>query len=298
MNLVEQSERQNQIVKQIRKQFPQTQFPNVKRENLYHGLPKKENYLEGHQAVMGDEGVYSFVSDAYTLVRHEVLANKVIQSLQNLKQKPKISFQFPNKGAKMRMNINFDSEFKKLAKVGDKIAPSFRIKNSYDKQWIMSIAYGARELVCSNGMTVFKVEATSTKKKHMGLNINADLLMIDQQDLFTEEIKTFLDNFNLQIEYYKSWNDLKIESGKYQEEIKPSMPFTNKEHEELEEMPIIGRKTTFKQMLEKNNLTLWEVSRCATQYCTHNLKDNPTKAISYEESIAKSLDGVYSQLAH
>lgn len=296
MNLVQQSERQNEIVEKIRKQFPEVDFPNVRRENLYHGLPKKENYLEGHQAVMGDDRVFSFVSDAYTLVRHEVVAHKVLNSLKKIKQKPKVSFYFPNNGAKMRLNVDFDSEFKKLTKVGDKIAPSFRVKNSYDKQWIMSIAYGAKELVCSNGMTIFKVEGTSTKKKHMGHNINAELLL-EKDDVFSENILTFLDNFNIQMNYYKDWEKLHIEPSMYQEEIKPKMPFSNKEHEELEEMDIIGRGISFNEMLKQNNITLWEVSRCATQYCTHNLKDNPTKAISYEESIAKTLDKVYSNLA-
>ncbi len=296
MNLVEQSERQNQIVEQIRKQFPQTQFPNVKRENLYHGLPKKENFVEGHQVVMGDDKVFSFVTDAYTLVRHEVITNKVLTSLKNFKQEPKLTFAFPNKGAKMRLSIDFDSEFKKLVKVGDKIAPSIRIKNSYDKQWIMSIAYGAKELVCSNGMTIFH-STGNTRKKHMGININPDLLLTEQQDMFTDEIKKFLDEFNLQIDYYKNWEDLKINPSMYEEQIKPEMPFTNKEHEELEEMPIIGRSVSFKDMLKQNNLTLWEVSRCSTQYCTHNLKDNPTKSISYEESIAKTLNKVYSEIS-
>jgi hypothetical protein len=296
MNLLEQNERQLEIIGSIRKQFSDVAFPNVRRENLYYGMPKKENYLDGFQALLGDENrVFSFVSDAYTLVRNEVVANKVLTALENFKQKPKVSFQFPNSGSRMRMTVDFESEFKKLNKVGDKISPSIRVKNSYDKQWIMSIAYGAKELVCANGLTVFKLE-NGTKKKHMGTNINVEMLMQDENDLFTDEITKFLDGFNQQLEYYKQWDSLRIDSGKYQEEVKPKMPFTKTEHEKLEEMPIIGRKFTVNDLLKNNGLTLWELNRSATQFCTHELKDNPTKAITYEEVIAKTMDSLYSEL--
>ncbi len=296
MNVMEQAARQQQVVKEIRKRFSDVQFPNVRRENLYYGMPKKDNYLEGFQALLGDENkVFSFVSDSYTLVRNEVVANKVLRSLKNFKQTPTISFRFPNDGAKMVMRVDFESEFKKLNRFGDKISPAFILKNSYDKQWNMSLAYGAKELVCSNGMTVFKMDSV-TKKKHIGTNINVEMLMEDESDIFTDKVAEFLDSFKLQIDKYKSWGEIHIPAGSYHEEIKPQMPFNKTENEKLEEMPIIGRKFTLKDLLAKDKLTLWETNRIMTQFTTHEL-ESPTKAVAYEEAIAKELDKVYSKYA-
>jgi len=295
MDVLEQARVQQAMVEEIRGRFPDVKFPNVRRENLYYGMPKKDNYLDGHQVLMGDEGkIFSFVSDSYTLVRNEVVANKVLKSLENFKQTPKVSFRFPNDGAKMVMRVDFETEFKKLNKVGDKISPAINVKNSYDKQWIMTIAYGAKELVCSNGMTVFK-EDYKTKKKHIGHIINAEMLLEEGQDLFTKEITDFLDSFKVQIDKYKSWGELHIPSGMYQEEIKPQMPFTKKEFEKLEEMPIIGRKFNLQDLLKKEKVTLWEANRTMTQFITHEI-ESPTKAVAYEDSVAKELDKVYSQL--
>lgn len=294
MNLLEQAEKQNQIIADVRKQFPDVVFPEVKRENLYHGMPKKDNYLEGYQALINDQGeVYSFVSDAYTLVRHEVVVDKVMQTLKDFPTKPKVALHFPNNGAKMLVRVEFENEFQKIAKnIGDKISPSIRIKNSYDKGWGLQIGFGAKELVCSNGMTVFK-ETARKKKKHIGHNINVGLLFGDEKENFLcREITSFFDTFKHQLDMFSNWNEVKLGANDY-EELKGEMPFSDKEHEHIEEMPLIGRDMTINDMLEKQNLTLWEYNRAGTQFTTHELED--IKAITYEEQIAKTLTNYYSK---
>lgn len=288
MNVLEQAEKQNQIITDVRKQFSGTVFPEIKRENLYHGMPKKDNYLEGYQALANDQGeVYSFVSDAYTLVRHEVVVDRVMHTLKDFPSEPNVQITFPNNGAKMLMRIEFEKEFQKIAKnIGDKISPSIKIKNSYDKHWGLQIGFGAKELVCSNGMTLFKV-ISKKKKKHIGCTINADLLFSDGKENFLyKEMSKFFDTFKEELEMFSSWNNVKLNEEKYTQ-LKKEMPFSEKEHEHIEQMPLIGRNTTIEDMLKNNNLTLWEYNRAGTQYTTHELED--FKAINYEEQIAKTL---------
>ena len=294
MNLLEQAEKQMEIVDGIRKRFSDTSFPNVRRENLYFGMPKKDNYLEGHQVIMGgDNAIYSFVSDAYTLIRHEVVLDRVMKTLEAFPAKPNVRLFFPNNGAKMLIRVDFENESQKIAaKIGDKISPSIRIKNSYDKMWGLQIGFGARELVCSNGMTVFK-ETGFAKKKHMGFNINADLLFGDHKNNFLHnEITTFFDSFKDQLSLFSEWQKVTLQANDY-EELKTKMPFSEKEHEHIEQMPLIGRKLTVNDMLKKNGLTLWEYNRAGTQYTTHELQD--IKAVTYEEQIAKTLTNYYQE---
>jgi len=270
--MIEQAQKIEEIKNTIRSQNPEVQFPRIVKEpcfsrsidGTFHRVANRFNVKNG------DTGLsYSIPTGDYKVFSHEEAFFMAEQAVKDLPEygKPEYKVQFIGEGAKMVLGVTFP-EVKMEVKVGDFVAPELRMYNSYDLQWVFRSEFGARQLVCTNGMVAFKIQNQQTRK-HLVSVLNVERL--------TDEIGERLENFSEQIGLWSSWAERKLSQLDYGV-IAEDLPFSGPEKKKMvEEMNIIGMNTTVKSLIESNQLTAWDLHSAATQFATHEVRSEIRK---------------------
>lgn len=250
--------------KKVREMYPNEKWPNLIKESVFRG---KNRELIPNSFALSDQKTgqtFSFVSSDYEVVLHEEVAATLCDAIEGLKEKwpnYKISHEFLQGGAKYITKIEFLSD-QKAIKLNDPVAPFIKIKNSYDKTWARDIAFGATQLVCTNGL-VRPVERHRNKQRHIvGSTVG------QMQEVIEEYL---VQDFPEAIETWKNWSERKITMEETRS-LFSKLPFSINEVEKIEGMPLMGDNKTILQLVEGNTATLWDINRAATQYLTHEVK--------------------------
>lgn len=261
----------NFIRSDIRDRFSDIIFPQPTIEPVFYG--KKEKVLCPKNRAVVDYttgSVMSIVSDKYTLVQHEDILYEALQEVNNLSGvlgQPDINIKMMNGGAKMVYTIHWPSEAKDIKK-GDPVAPLFRGVNSYDTSTRMASEYGAMRLVCTNGMVVGHADS-KVSRRHIS-------------DASPEWVRAHIAQgvaaFERTTLYLEKLADKMVGAADY-EELWSNLPFSVKERQRIESLPLIG----FDGDTLQNHITLgeeglsgqvsaWMLQAALTQFNSHEMK--------------------------
>jgi len=134
-------------------------FP-VKREELHNSKGSDTGFDNIFDSRSGNS--LGVVSREYKLVRHEEAIFNVLDAFakNGLPKVAPVNIRMADAGARMYAEFRFKQEMElgfsavENPKVGDIIAPGFKICNSYDRSLKYGLSAYVLRLVCTNGMTV------------------------------------------------------------------------------------------------------------------------------------------------
>lgn len=250
--------------KRMRETCPGERWPNLIKESVFRG---KNRELIPNSFALSDQKTgqtFSFVSSDYEVVLHEEAAATLYDAVEALKEKwpeYKITHDFLQGGAKYVGKVVFMSDQKPVKK-GDPVAPFVTIKNSYDKTWARDVAFGATELVCTNGL-VRPVEKGRNRQKHIVGTTVGQMSEIIEQYLTVD--------FPEVLETWRNWSEIKVTMEEI-DALWAQMPFSLTEVGKIKDMKLMGDNKTILQLAEGNTATVWDINRAATQYLTHEVK--------------------------
>lgn len=262
----EQKTKQMQEAKDfVRSKFDYVDWPTPVLEPITAGRFNKKP-IEGHYALCDANNgeFFQFVSEKYSLITNEEIVQLVHDAIEPLKTKfgePQYKFLFPGNDSKSKFILKVDwPSLKKDVRIGDPVSPRITIKNSYDKTWKHSYDFGILELVCANGLAIPKSKEYKAKR-HMGDVFNLNI---------AEDFNFFLEKFDDTLNLISQWDKVALDTEKY-DNLWVQLPFSEKEKETIEELPIIGYNYTLEQR-KKEKVTLWDVSKATTQFISHEMK--------------------------
>ena len=270
------------IRQDIRDRFNQVKFPQPTIEPLFYGKREKVLCPKTKAVVDYDTGdVLSLCSNKYVLVHHEDILHQAILETEILDKtfgEPTINVQMMNNGARMLYNICWTNHAFDV-KAGDPVVPLFRGFNSYDSSLKIGSEYGAMRLVCTNGMVVGEVDSSSSRR-HLG-DVSAQWVrnhIFAGVTAFTETT-AFLGYLAQKM----------IKSQDY-EILWAELPFTQKEREKIEALPLLGFDgDTLQSHSLSGQVSAWMVQAALTQYNTHEMR-SPNRSVEIAPKIGQVMN--------
>lgn len=260
---------------EIREKFPEIEFPDPILEPIYFGRTHKtavDNKTLIRDANRGTQ--YAIVSSKYHIVYHENVIRNIIEAIPEEFGEPKFNIHMFGKGARMRATVVFPEIHKEVN--GSELNLLCRVGNSYDTSLHLSWEWGAKELVCSNGLIAF-VSKEKARAKHLYGAISKIEI--------TKNLNAALEDFSEQHNIWIQWNETKLSELQIDEAFK-RLPFSKNEKEKMKELPLINHGgISISTMPEP---TLWAVNSAATQYAKHEVH-SPKRAYELESKIARTM---------
>lgn len=254
MTNAESIKRDEETILNIREMYPDIKFPEPILEPLYFGRLSK-TVVQGRKLVLDKEtgAQFDIVSDAYKLFRHEVALNELLNAIPEEFGKPEIKGMMIRGGARAA----FYAEFPEMPthKIG-KGEGSVRIllRNSYDRSSFVNFNLAIKELVCSNGLVVFKNKA-SGKAKHLEGAMDKFVL--------AEKINEGMEMLSETHKIWDLWAETRVDIPFILETVS-ELPFSPKEQERLMMLPLLNHGGISLQDLG-SDATLWSINSAGTQ---------------------------------
>lgn len=259
-DVIENIEKVEAIRTEIQEQFTEIKFPEPVLEPLYFGRLNKTDVVGKKLILDKNEGTqYDVVSDKYHVVYHEEVVRKLLDSIPEEYGKADTKIKLYKSGARMKIDTLFP-EMGEFKVNGSKLDPKIILKNSYDRSLNLAFDFGAEELICTNGLTAFVSKEKGRAKHISGSILNMNL---------SNTIKTSLDTFSDQHKLWISWAEKELSEIEVKTVIE-SLPFSEKEKENLMELPLINHSNT--SLVGMKKPTLWAINSSATQYAKHEVK--------------------------
>lgn len=260
-------------------------FPDISLEPTWWGR-RPTNRIDGKYAIVDQETnmVYAICTDLYKPVHHEVVIKLVEDAASHLPEfgTPVIKPQLLADGGKLRVNVSFP-EVQLEVKVGDLINPFMDVFSSYDLGWKYGGRFGANRLICSNGASVSET-FEAFKRRHL-------VSMVPEELQVT--LKNGLESFSDQTALWQQWTELKVLPPIY-EAMWEELPFSKTEREKIENTKEIGTDMLLLPALRSNELTMWSMFNCMTQFITHDIASDlrritilPEITKVFDQSVAK-----------
>ena len=151
-------------------------FP-VKREELQNSRGSDTGFDNIFHAKTGES--LGVVSREYKLVTHQEAIFNVLETFEKngLPEVEPVNIRMSGEGARMFAEFKFKQEMElgfssiENPKVGDLIAPGFKITNSYDRTIKYELSAFILRLICTNGATVNEMLYSERKRHLKNLNI-------------------------------------------------------------------------------------------------------------------------------
>ena len=266
--------------RRMREMCPNEKWPNLIKESVFRG---KNRELIPNSFALSDHKTgqtFSFVTGEYEVLLHEEVAGTLYDAIDALKDKwpdYKITHEFLQGGAKYIGKVVFMAD-QKPVKLGDPVAPFITIKNSYDKTWARDVAFGATQLVCTNGLVRPVVKGKNRQKHIVGTTVG-------QMSEIIEQYLTV--DFPEVLETWKNWSSISV-TMEEAEKLWAQMPFSLSEVGKIKDLKLMGDNKTILQLVEGNTATVWDLNRAATQYLTHEVK-SPLRTLVDTEKVSTIL---------
>jgi len=293
LNTVFEPEVERDIAANVRSRYIDIDFPNVYFSPIWYGRQQKE-LADGHLLIVADcpayddEGVplerereiFKTCTDQYKLVRHEVAIHLFEQALKDERMAPygkaEIKVSLHNRGRRCYVEATFpECEFEIKNQRNQKLAPKAGIKNSNDLSLEFCKWFGARQLICANGMIAFKVNQISNKKHRLNLEVTSEVLGIPEG----------MDEFADQVGIWQDWAKKQIKKEEAEVLIE-ALPFGARHQEEILALPQVGSGETLQSWMSKDKVNVFDMYGIYTQFLTHEI-DSEMVRVSKGEDVAR-----------
>jgi hypothetical protein len=277
-DILKEMAKKEEIIADIRAQFPNVDFPSPVFEPIYYGRRNKE-LIPNRQLIMdATSGIqWDIVSDQYSLLTHEELLYNMLQMVPEEFGKPEINVDMWNKKARIKIRASFP-ELDNYKVAGSAIRPEIRMFSSYDRSTFFGGSWGARELVCSNGLVAYRDKGMLNLKHVHG---NADRI-----DNIKAMLSEQLVDFSEQVGIWESWSQKQLDALGINT-IVEELPYSEGEQKQLMDIPLLNHgNVSINTMLQQEKpVTMWNVNSAATQL-VHDIKSEQRRA-TLEESIVE-----------
>jgi len=280
--IMAEESRRSDTIKEIRERFPEVNFPAPVLEPMFYGrLGEKRPVLERKLVVDKPSGFqYDIVSDQYKLVHHEEVVKMVLESCPPEFGTPEFKIKMLLNGARAMVQATF-SEMGKFKVNGSVINPMIRMINSINRSTNLMYVYGAEELVCTNGLVMFR-EQEKSKQRHMIHSLNTSELQA--------QIRGNLEEFSETNQIWNKWAETQLSEIEVLKVIE-DLPFTEREKEGLVHVRMLNHgHSTLADLNKENKATLWAVNSAATQFASHEIKSEH-RALNLETEIGRIIQG-------
>jgi len=278
----------------VRERYPETKFPDVYKEPIWIGRDRNDIELQKDSvAICGsfnedhsDRIRYAYGSNQYKIVTHEEAITSIEAALLDMPEfgDPKIQVSLLNEGALLRARVTFpDCKYEIREK--EPVNPQSNLFNSYDMSKRLLSQFGAKELVCSNGLMAFKVR-TSIGQKHR-LNIDVGYI--------TREIQSGMQQFSEQVGLWQHWAKKELKEPEWIQ-VWEALPFGGKKNElgeetgryreQLLDYPRKLDRKTIRGMLKEGTVNAWDAHSIITQFISHEI-DSENVQIDKTKDVAK-----------
>ena len=283
-DVLAEEEAMDEMRANIHGKFPHVDFPDPILEPLYFGRLNKRPVNNRKLVLDSRTGTqFDIVSDLYKIVYHEEIVSKLLEALPEEYGKAEITINMYRGGARTGIQALFPNmgDFKVNGSV---INPKILLRNSYDRSTNVVFDWGAMETICTNGLIAF-VSKEQTRAKHIDGSITKMQLR--------NSIKRSLEDFSKQHDLWISWAERELSEIQVKTVLE-DLPFTDKEQENLMDLPLLNHNGMSLSKMKKN--TLWSVNSAATQYAQHEVKGELRRE-KLDEKIAKSMVSAELKLA-
>lgn len=266
---IQQAKEIQEIKEEIRGKY-EIEFPEVWTEPIWSGRSKEEmTLIPDKKAVLGgfqeETMYYSVVSEKYKVVSHEEGLHRLEEALLKMKEYGELEIRptMWKRGGAMKVEVTFP-EINLEVKPGDQLQPKVILKNSYDTTQAFSVSFGALQMVCSNGLYAFMIQA-ALKRKHMQ--------SLDVSDI-VKNISVGMERFSEQVGLWSDWTHKQLSNDEWGV-IYEELPFTDKQKENILALPIQGDvDNTLNNMILKGSVNKWEAHNAVTQFLTHHVPES------------------------
>lgn len=254
-------------------------LPDVVLEPIWFGR-RPDSRADGYKGIINqkDGNLFNISSDIYQVIPYENILELMDEAVNRSPEFGKAVWEIKliNQGSKIKIDVRFpEIEFPIN---GDIINPRMSIMSSYDLGWKYSGRFGAFQLVCSNGLTIGKV-FSDFKKRHI---MSLDYMIL--KDTLHNGMIAYAEQTGL----WKKWAELMMPKETY-EEIWVDLPFSTKEKEKIEAMPQMGTNLLLPNLLEKEELSMWQFNSFLTQFATHHVKSE-IRQVEIEPLIQRTFE--------
>uniref|UniRef100_A0A6M3KNE2 DUF932 domain-containing protein n=1 Tax=viral metagenome TaxID=1070528 RepID=A0A6M3KNE2_9ZZZZ len=287
-------------ISSVRERFPGIDWPNVYTRPAAYVDGTKYVTLDGRVAIVADTiyrkvdvktqveervpytAFYSFASNYYKILPHEIALLKVEESLQEIHNeygKAEVTPKIFQNGGRMTININFPEVDFKVGPRKDQLNPSLEVRNSYDMSWEFEIAFKARQKVCTNGLYAMKRLQRIGRKHRKSLDIPR----------VVKSISEYMGKFSEQIGMWNDWSG-KVLSQETVSDVFEALDISNKRKEEIMGLKLMGRGVEVLKALPQP--TMWDLNSAITQFLTHNIESDMVK-IDLGQRLTGVMERVY-----
>ena len=261
------------IYAEIEGKYPEVPFPKmIYKDALHRGIGGRTEIPGREALVIRDrndaEWVTGICSPEYMVIPHQWAVWRFENALKEMPQfgNPKIDINLYSDGAKLRVNATFPEV---EIKVGGKepINPRAGIKNSYDLSMEWEAFFGAMVLRCTNGLMMFKKISNGGGKHRMSLDLEANV----------SQLQSGMQKLDEQYGIWNRWMEIQMKEDQAMEMLETS-PLSDKQIENVLELPELGTHDSIKQWFEKKKpISGWFLNSIVTQYMEHEMDNTPSR---------------------
>jgi len=252
------------LTKEVKKMY---EFP-VNREELFTSSGLDSGWDVLYRPDTGE--ILSVVTrDNYKLITHKEAIEPLVESLDMVGGFALERIQINNNGSRIEIGfvnkeITYDVDGN-----GDEISPTFRVINSYDKQYGLTYLMGTYRLVCENGLRLFR-DMERIREFHVG---RVDPIRM------TEQIEKNLEKFPQLAKNYRKMvkktvrNQLLlaiINNRELSWKVKIAMFERMREEGYLDFDDDLKKVSSEKEISIKKQFTLWYLYNVFTRLMTHD----------------------------
>lgn len=282
-NFMQKEEEKMAQREEIREKFPHINFPNPVLEPIYFGRTHKTQVQNKKLIRDANTGTqYAIVSNKYHKVHHEDVLRNLISAIPDEFGEPVFDVNLLNDGALLAAEATFPAIASNIN--GSEQNLMVRIGNSYDTSLMLNWDWGAKELVCSNGLVAF-VKKDASRARHL----QGPITQMELQAHLTKVLETYSE----QNDIWLKWSKRQLSELEFTN-ILEELPFSEKEKDSLIEIPIMNHDNTPLSKIEKP--TVWTINSAATQFAKHNVTSEK-RSLELEGKIAKSIANNWKKLS-
>lgn len=264
-----------ETVSKIRERFSHVVFPEPVLEPIYYGRFDKTKVTNRKLVLDVNTGhQMDIVSDAYVLHRHEVMVNDLLEACPEEFGAPKVDIRIMRAGAVASVEAVFP-EIGKFQVNGSAINPRIMLMNSYDRSRHLGFSWGARELVCTNGLVAFR-ERAGGKFKHISGSLGKAQIEM--------RVRGAMEEFSDQVGIWNEWSKTQIDVNTGQE-IMEALDLSEAARKVLIDLPLMNDNGRTLRSIGKD-LTLWNVTSAVTQFAQHEVESD-VRRLDLEVNVAR-----------
>lgn len=280
--MMDYENRVEEIKEEIHERFPDIDWPEPVLEPIYFGRLKKVEVPE-RKVIMDvkTKKVWDIVSDNYAMIPHEKALYDILSNIPEEMGHVDVKFQLWAEGARFKADLLFpEIERAVPIKVGDIVVPRMSVKSSYDRSLLHGVEFGGEQLVCTNGLVMFKANQKLKRKHIAGSHVTPEII--------AKLAENFIEEYSISTEQWKKWANTQLSNTQVREVIE-ELPFSDPEKERILNLPLMNNEN--KNLIGLEKPTLWDINSAATQFAKHEVRGE-NRSISLEESIAQAMDSI------